>query len=643
VSAIAGVFARRGAIVDRALLARVSADLRTIGPDGEYFAYTPRVGMAYRPFHTTRESRTVTQPLATGDGFLLCFDGRLDNAAEARCRFPGARDAASGAAVVLAAYRDAGLDALPHLVGDFAFALWDAHAGRLVLCADSLGRRPLYYRCTGDFVWWASRCRALVDALDLPGALDESYVAAFLAGSLPSGSPFTAVQAVSGGHVVIATPTRVQCRRYWTLDPGRQLRYRSDAEYEEHFSALFHRVVADRLDSDAPVTAELSGGVDSSSIACVGSRLVGLGTAAPALHTVSYVFGHSATADETPFINMVEDHLGRPGIRLDETDIPFYQPLPPTLAPDLPTNKLVFLARFDRVAREMAAHGSRVLLSGEGGDQLFLSTNLDGIALADLVARGRVVAALRSGAEWSRELKEPLVKLLWRGACLPLLPRAIEARIQDDAPVPDWLAPDFVKRSGLDKRLLPMADDVGFKQPSASRQYGLIRRSMRLYALESCTSTNYVDIRYPYLDRRLIEFSMSLPLEQKLRPHETRSIVRRALRGIIPEGVLRRKSKMGPTEALYRGLATEWPRLAQLFDDPRITAQRFVERDAFRTALTRARYGLSTNAAMLLSAIALELWLRQLEVRPSEGDTAPPGRRQALDSGEAYVQDLHTT
>jgi Asparagine synthase (glutamine-hydrolyzing) len=641
-SAIAGVFSRRGAPIDRSLLARLSGHLGMMGPDGECFAFAPRVGMAFRPFHTSRESRTTMQPLAAPDGMLLSFDGRLDNAPELRCRFRKARHSESTAELVLGAYREAGLDALPHLIGDFAAALWDPHESQLLLWADSLGRRPLYYRCTEDSVWWGSRSRALVDALELPSTLDQSYIADFLAGRVPSGSPFTSVDAVTGGRVVIVTAATKTTRRYWSIDPERQLRCRTDAEYEEQFSTLFHRVVADRLVSDAPVSAELSGGVDSSSIACVGNRLLGLGNAAPAIHTISYVFGQSTTCDETPYIAAVEDRLGQTGIHLDEAECPFYQDLPSTFAPDLPTNKLVFLSRFDRVAREMAALGSRVLLSGDGGDQLFLSTALDGLVLADLLAAGRPLAALRAGAEWSRALKTPVVRLLWRGGCLPLLPRAIEARLQDDEPLPDWIAPGFVKRVGMHERMLFAADDVGFRQPSASRQYGLIGRSMRPYALESCTSVGYFDMRYPYLDRRLIEFSMSLPLEQKLRPHQTRSIVRRALAGIVPDKVLHRKSKQGPTESLFRGLAHEWPRLAHLFDDPRIVAFGFADGAALRDALARARYGLSVNQALLLSTIALELWLRQLEVRPSKGDSAPPGRRQTLDSGESYVKDLRT-
>ena len=641
-SAIAGVFSRNGAPISRETLGRLSAGLDTMGPDGEHYAFAPRIGIVHRPFHTTRESRITPQPVVTRDGLLISFDGRLDNGPEVRCRFRRARDAASGVETVLAAYREAGLGALPHLVGDFAFALWDPTAGQLLLCADALGRRPLYYYCTGEYVWWSSRSRTLIDTLDLPRTLDESYLAAFLAGSLPTGSPFQAVSAVSGGHVMVATSDTTTTRRYWSLDPQQQLRYRTDAEYEEHASSLFHRVVADRMDSEAPVTAELSGGVDSSSIVCVGNRLLGLGSAARRLHTISYVFGESATSDETPYIAQVEAHLGQTGIHVDETECPLYQPLPPGFAPDLPTNKLVFLSRYDRVAREMAALGSRVMLSGEGGDQCFLSTDLDGIAVADSLAAGRPLEALRTGVAWSRATREPLVRLLWHGGCLPLLPRAVQGLLQDDAPVPAWLDPAFVKRGAMRERLLPMADDVGFAAPSASHHYGLLRRSVRLYALESCTSEGYVEIRYPYLDRRMLEFTMSLPLEQKLRPHETRSIARRSLRGVVPPGVLQRTSKMGPTESIFRGLASGWPRIAPLFDEPRIAALGIVEPESFRAALTRARHGIATNSALLLSTIALELWLRQLDVRPPAGDAAPPGRRQSLHLGEDHVQDLRT-
>jgi asparagine synthase (glutamine-hydrolysing) len=626
-SAIAGVFSSSGAPLPREILARVSRGLERVGPDGEHAAELPRLRMVCRPFHTDAASRHAPGPLATPDGYLLAFDGRLDNPREVRATLPDAAGL-DGAELVLAAYRHSGIPAFAAIVGDFTLALWDPRRERLLLARDALGRRPLYYHQAPGQLFWASECRPLLHAAGAAG-LEEEFVADFLVNKVSVGrSPFRGVHELPAGHVLTADEGgKSELVRYWQFDPEHRVTYRTDAEYAEHFFALFREAVACRMNADGPVACELSGGLDSSSIACMADALVSAGeVAAPAVHTVSHVYRGCASSDETTYVEVVERHLGRRGEWVFDEEWPLLQALPEGLRPDLPAGRLASAAPEGRVDRWMKGLGARVLLCGIGGDQLFWSQPYAGLPLADHLVRGRLVELFRTAAAWSRWQGLALPGVLWEGAVEPLLPRRWQSWLQREEPMGEWIDPAFARRTGLRARMLPGADDVGFRVPSTARQYGLIRPSLRTFALERGASEGYVDVRYPYFDRRLVEFALAIPLEQKVRPGETRSVVRRGLAGVVPDEVRLRTSKSGPSEALQRALIREWPRLSPWLSEPLVAEYGFVDRDAFRDTLARARHGMTTHASQLRKTLSLELWLRTLEERPPAAGAVSPAR-----------------
>jgi asparagine synthase (glutamine-hydrolysing) len=644
-SAIGGMYSMDGAPAERETLRELSRALRPMGPDGEEFFAAAGVGMVYRPFHTDAASRGEVQPVSAGDGLVLAFDGRIDNEGELRgllglAAEPGLR----GPALMLAVFRRWGADGFARVIGDFALALWDGSRKRLVLATDGMGRRPLYYLHTPGRVYWASMCRPLLQAGGIAPEIDDGYVADYLANRVPSGSPFRGIGQVPGGHVLEAGAEGAEVRRYWAPDVNAEIRYRTDREYEEHFAELFREAVACRLKADGPVTCELSGGVDSSTIVCMADRLVREGAAeTPGIRTASFVFDHSASSDERRYIRMIEEHLGRAGLHINEETGPLLQPLNPGLVPDTPSNRLLFMARQDHLNREMTAMGSRVVLSGIGGDQLFFSQPSPGQPLADLLVQGRVVEALRTCGAWSHAAGGlPYLKTLWMGGIRPLLPRRLDAALQPAWQMAEWLDPAFVRRTGFRERMLRRGDDVGFRLPSRAEQWGLLRRTMRMFALERWSGEGYLDARYPYLDRRIVQFALSVPLEQAVRPGESRSLVRRGQKGHGPPAVLERRTKSGPGEAMNRALIHEWPRLSQVLKDPRVVAHGFVDGDAFRTALTRARHGMTSNSSQLLKTLSLELWLRTLDTCSHSGSNAPPDERQPFRQGSNHAQaDLH--
>jgi asparagine synthase (glutamine-hydrolysing) len=632
-SAIGGIYHRDGSPADPESLAAISRRLAFMGPDGEGFAGRGSVAMAYRPFETGVRSRRTELTALASDGTLLTVDGRLDNGSDIQRALAMPGPAGSDAALLLAVYRQRGLPGLAMCVGDFALAVWDPGARRLVLCCDGLGRRPLYYRVTRERVLWASSARALIDGAELSPAIDEEHIADFLSNLPSTHSPFRSVSRLSGGHALVATPDRADLVRYWSLDPNRTIRYRDDAEYEAQFRELFQTAVACRLATDDPVFAELSGGLDSGAVTCVASRLIDRGGApCPWLRTVSYVYDRSKSGDERPFMQDVERFLGRPGLHVLESEHPLVAPWTLPLRLDCPTNSLWSLDQNARVHDEMRLAGSRVILSGLGGDQVFWSQPNVALLLADLVTERRFGALLREATRWSRFLKRPAAHLLAEACQI-----ARRKQYVGELSIAPWLDRGFVARTELRARMRRLTPEAAaFRLPTMALQCEAILSAMRPFALEPC-SPGYVDRRFPFLDRRLAEFALAIPVDQKVRFGESRSIVRRGLTGLVPEVVRQRRSKAGPTEAFLRALIRDRQALMTLLRDPRVAAHGLMDRATLLTFVTRATHGDCSNYLLLKRSLSLEFWLRTLEERYSAPEAAaPPGWRDRHDQGDSH-------
>jgi asparagine synthase (glutamine-hydrolysing) len=615
VGGIGGIYSRSGSPLIPDFLDRLSDSLFTMGPDGDFRCSSPSVAMLCRPLFTERDSNPEEHFCLNSDSCLLTWDGRLDNEDEMHhllrdsCRnLDGCPD------IVFATYQQFGLAGFSRLIGDFAFALWDPIKKQLILACDALGRRPLYVLSTPQYVTWASRGRALLHAWRRVPNVDEEYVADFLANRPSTHSPYSSIQQIYGGQALVIASDRLRLETYWSITPNRSIQYSSDEQYEQHFREIFFESVRCRLPKTQPVFCELSGGVDSSSIACV-AELVSRNSGTPRsdLITTSFVFNHSATSDEREYIELIEQQLGKKGVHINEDDCPILEPLPTSLRPDCPTNALLFFSRYNRIAMEMQRCGSRVLLNGIGGDQLFWSEPPFILPLPDLLVQGNLVSFLGKARECSKLSRWPYVKTLWRS----FRPFMFDNRLVEDDdyvdPAGNWFLPEFVRRTRLQERARSMDDNLGFQLPSSATQYSIWRRTMRTFALEPCPDTYYVDIRYPYLDRRLVEFALAIPLEQKVRFPETRSIVRRGFSGILPDAIRLRKTKAGPDEAFHRAVVREGSRLVKWCSHLRVAAHGFVVPVRFAEAVRLVRHGISENCTQLMRTLSLELWLSSLE------------------------------
>lgn len=616
-SGIGGIFNPNVSSSDKQALSALSTALISRGPDGGNEVHQGPIGMVHRAFHTSRDSHRELQPLISTAGHILAWDGRLDNRDDLIACLPKSLiKSETDASVVLAAYLKWGNNFLTRIIGDFVLSAWDPLSRTLLLARDPFGTRTLYYCANSHQFMWSSTLEALLRTSAIDPEVDDEYVAGFLALHPETWrSPYKNISAVEPGHLVTVGPsTAIRTKRFWTPDPKAEVRYKSDAEYEEHFRQLFREAVRCRLRAAGPVWLELSGGLDSSSIACMADDIIEKGEAYGArLDTVSYLEDEAATSYDRKFLSVLAASRGKTGhlFRGQGHWVRFASPEASFISK--PNTSLCVSGSHERLCQMMAQDGARVLLNGLGGDQVLWSIPTASPELADLVFQRRPLLLHKQLQIWSHLLKQPYWQLLWREAALPLLPESFRDSFKSDMTPALWLDANFVKKTNLQRRLLVPKDPFGYRLPSSRMQASNI-----FFIITSIAASNYwehaaYERTYPFLHRPLVEFLMAIPFEQKLRPSETRSLMRRALKDLVPEKILQRRSKGVVGEAFCRGLQMEWHVLRPLLMNARVCSRGYVNQDALITAVNLARHGKTYDISTLLQTIAVEIWLRSLE------------------------------
>jgi asparagine synthase (glutamine-hydrolysing) len=623
-SALAGIlnFGNTPPSVDPNRIAQLGLVLDSRGPDGGRDVVVGNVGMSYRAYHTTPESRFECQPHISPEGHILAWNGRLDNRDElirqVGDQIRSESSPITDLEIVMAAYLGWGERCFGRLVGDFCLALWDPDLKVLHLVCDPVGTRSINFQISDERIIWATELVALLRFSEISLEVDDKYVIGFLYHEPKPGlTPYKKIFAVKPAHVLtIGQDGRFQQRSFWRLDCNKEIRYKSDRDYEEHFLHEFCDGLKGRLRSHLPVFAEASGGLDSSSIVCAADWIMEHGDVhAPGLETISHIYDESPTSDESRFVRCIEEQRGQVGNRLKESEYPILAPFADERAVWIPNGLQAFDAYYRGLCETMRAKGARVVLSGEGGDEMIGSSDDPSPELADLLVQGKIGDLHKRLVVWSQALRRPYLWLLWQRATVPVLPSKLRS-LWKPTPVgliPCWLKPMSLQGAGLRDAYSGVADIYGFRLPSGQDQArGFISISRHISAGYRRERT-HVETAYPFTHRPLVEFLQAIPFEQRVRPGETRSLMRRALRNILPKEVLRRRTKGSAKEALCRALARERPRLQRTFTDSRLSARGYIDSEKLLEALCHAAQGLETHFVLYLKVFSLELWLRTLE------------------------------
>lgn len=627
-SAQAGVWNFDGRPVEPKQIKGISEFLKQQGPDGESHYIDGSVALLYRPFHTTAESRREKQPYFSHRGFILTWDGRLDNRhtliADLRSDFEANP---TDVAIVAAAFDRWETDCFRRLIGDWAVSIWKPEPRELFFASDHMAIRHIFYYLKRDRILWSTDLSSLVLLSNDKFHINDDYIAGYLAHNPDAHlTPYLEIREVPPGHFVCVRNGSASSERFWRFNPRSRIRYNKDSEYEEHFRNIFRQSVQRRLRSDSTVLAELSGGLDSSSIVCMADDIIAKGGAeTPRLDTISYYDKMEPSGDDWAYFQKVEAKRGRTGVHIDgsrRTTSPDslactgFCPLPGGLG----FGHKIDTERADAVRSE----GYRAVLSGIGGDEFTGGIPDPRAHLADLIVQFKFFTLAGQLMAWSLVKRRPWIQLLWQSAIV-ILPASLGQYFAKEAKLESWIKKDFAKRTGLGRRQIDSAEHFGLWLPTR-RSYiaGVLTMANNLAKLAPPTQA-LEEARYPFLDQDLIEFVLSIPADQLLRPGERRSLMRRSLSGIVPQEILSRRTKQVGQRTPMLILERHWDELQNIYKTSISSRLGYIHEVQLLKTISDTRVGQIVPLVRVLWTVSLEYWLRDLAVRGLLASEAAPG------------------
>jgi len=598
---------------------KVSAMLAPYGPDSHEVFSKSGVQIIYRAFHTTKESRSERQPHLTPSGAVITWDGRLDNRVEL---IEDLRNFASANStdveIVGAAFERWGGNCLEKLIGDWALCIWNPQSQSVLLAKDPIGTRHLYYKIQEDCIIWCTTLDPLVLLADKTFKLCEEYIAGWFS-SYPAThlAPYEGIYSVPPSAFVSLRRGRHSVTKYWDFEPEKRTRYRTDGEYEEHFRFVFTKAVQRKLRSESPVLSELSGGRDSSSIVCVADAILARSAAeCPRLDTISYYDDSEPHWNERPYFTKVEEKRGRTGWHFGPQDSEAGTETESAIAPYIPApNYPGYDGRTSPQMRTcLTSIGSRVLLSGVGGDEVMGGVPTCAPELQDLLVRGQIRPLARQLKLWALEKRKPWFHLFWEAVrdFLPVWLVGVPRRL---GYVP-WLRKSFVRRHWAALHSYVSRTTFFGALPSFQTNVETLEALKRELAQVAPPFDPPLDKRYPYLDRDLLTFMFSIPREQLVRHNQRRSLMRRALAGIVPDEILNRKTKAFVARSPLVRISKEYKSLSEIIPHMIISSLGIVDSDCLFSFLQKARQGEDEVPLVpLMRTFFIEGWLRTLQAR----------------------------
>ncbi|CAN5350448.1 lasso peptide isopeptide bond-forming cyclase [soil metagenome] len=565
-SGIVGILHENHTPVDRELLLRMTGALAFRGPDAQEIWADGPVGLGHALLRTTDESATEHQPCSIDSRLWITADVRLDDR-EALVRklvAEGRRVSRDQPDVelLLHAYRVWGDRCLEHLLGDFAFAIWDAERRRLFCARDHMGVKPFYYARVPGRMIFSNTLDCVRLHPSVSDTLDDLAIGEFLVfGAIqkPDRTAFANIRRLPAGHRLVCSDQAAEAAAYWSLPIEDPLRYRRSGDYIEHFRDLFDMAVLDRMRTDR-IALEMSGGLDSTSVAATAVQLGDRRSGGTDLRAFTVVFEWAIPDREGEFAERAAAALGVP-LTLFVAD----NPRPSEVSdlrhrhyPEPHVDPFPYLD--DGFLKLMHGHG-RVVLAGQGGDLVLSNAWTHGW---DLLRRGRLPQFVLEAAVYAL-MHRRLPKLGARTALR-------RARKRDSLPArPAWLNPELVRR--LDLIQSPSKNGLTSRHPTRPELYEELTSSDWPGFFESLDpgwTLRPLEYRYPLFDLRLVRYLLRVP------PHMRwfhKNLLREAMKDRLPAEVrLRRKEAMAgnPLSALLKGVSREGlyggPIVQQLFE-----------------------------------------------------------------------------
>jgi len=576
---IAGIVNFRGNAVEQAEISRLTSLLAHRGPDGDgaWFSGNRSVAFGHRRLAIIDPGPGGYQPMLSPDGrYVIIFNGEIYNFLELRRELESLGASfrtESDTEVILEAWREWQEGMLPRFNGMWALAIFDTETNYLFLARDRFGIKPLLYAVTPERLVFASEQRALVQSELFATSIDVGVARRFVLDAFGvEGSERTLcreVRRLQAGHFMWVRKGRLDIRRWWNTVDHLPALPKSDAEQVDRFRELFLDAVGLRMRSDVPIGTCLSGGFDSTAVLCTmaAHEKAGMGPRDNAAWRHAFVATFpGASNDERPFAEQAAAWA-----KVDPTflEIGQKEALPDLerILTDADDIYLLPPSPIWLIYRELRRQKVVVSLDGHGADELMGAYRQEGEALAFRLRN--TLAGFSSSSDWARRGVDLLRVLtikrqghyFLRGG-LRDVPAQLPLLGDDDTLPPDW--------GSLNRRLYRMFH--GTVLPTILRNFDRI------------SMAHGIEVRMPFMDWRLVTYTMALPETSKSCGDYTKLIARRALEGRMPETIRMGRRKIGfnsPMPEWLNGSLSGWvtslleqkvPAFAELVDEKKLRA-----------------------------------------------------------------------
>ena len=626
--------------VDRAVIVRMTGALAHRGPDDAGYFVDGRVGLGHRRLSIIDLSGGK-QPIFNEDrSAAIIFNGEIYNYRDLASELTTAGHTfktRSDTETILHAYEEYGDECVQQLRGMFGFAIWDRAKRRLLLARDRLGVKPVYYYRNGRFLAFASEIKSLLEIASIPREVDPEALDMYLSLRYVPGprTMFKNIFRLQPGHILVADDDGVRTTKYWDIDyPNPEPR--SPEYLLERFRELLEESVRMRLISEVPLGVFLSGGLDSSAILATMSKIAG----GDRVKTFSVGYEASGAeaeaANEFAYARLATDAFAceHHEYRLDARNFADFVPeLVRYLDEPLADPSCIPLYFISKLAREHIT----VVLSGEGADEILAGYGIYGRMLT-LDRIYNLSGPLSHLAPWIARLT-PMEKLRHYvrmcGQPLENRYRGVSRGFSAEGKR-RLVGADRMKQSGMLMQEIFGGYFKAVQNASPLDQMLYVDAKVwlpddLLIKADKMTMANGLELRFPFLDHKLVEFAGTLPNASKVHGKGGKTLLRSAMRGVLPDSIIDRPKKGFPIPigSWLRTSLRQFTRDHLLARDS--ACGRYVDRDETARLVEEHEQGRADRSQEIWTLLVFEFWHRQfIDHYPRPADA--PGYRALFEA-----------
>ncbi|MCG0050194.1 asparagine synthase-related protein [Priestia aryabhattai] len=496
--------------------------------------------------------------------------------------------------LIILAYKKWGERCCDYLLGDFSFLIWDKDNNTLFGARDPLGIKPFFYKLTASEFSFSTNIKNIQNTKNITD-WNEDYLIDFLyRKGMPNDyeTPYPGIKRLPKGSSITVSSRDFQIKKYWKLNPNKKITYINKQDYTEHFTEIFTSAISSRLRGNSTVSVMMSGGLDSTSIYALAKSVNQPNHVLP----ISCVFDKYTEADERHYIMPVLEKYNEKNYEFLVSDDYWILKGFPNYAPDMdePCRNSMTHAMVYNSYLKAKKHNSNVVLTGYAGDQVF---GFNPYYISEYLRKFQVIKFLSESKQLAKSNNDPL---LWA--------------------IREYGLKTFKRKHEKPTVLLPKCHEIALqrasdrntiKDPSLRAQYDYIDQAQNLNYTRVISENLGIETRYPFLDVRLVEFLFAIPTDQKIKDAQTKVLLRRAMKGIIPSNVLNQYGKATTNMLLFEGLKREWNKIYPMLKQSILADMKIVDGKKFIEQIDRYRHGELTQGMDYISALQLELWLQE--------------------------------